>query len=206
VLTCDQPGQGLGKTVGAADRAQSRRENPYVVRWRGVVAGEDLSKAWKQDQRFGPISAEVGTFASGPGRSIDPPAGEMMLVDLTARARGVQGKAQAALRSYIRLPEGRKVAIWTGATHPWKLTVVTPEGKQLKPLGLYHKWIGVVPEARMGVYDLSAGIHEIRLWTRRSWPSRWQCSVKVTDARGQAMDDVELRADPSGFQNDGGNK
>ncbi len=207
VLSYDRPGEGLGKTLrGVADQAQSRRENPYVVQWRGVVAGEDLRKAWKQQARFVPISAEVRTFASGPGRSIDPPAGEMMLVDLTARARGVQGRAQAALRSYIRLPEARKVAVWTGATHPWKLTVVTPDGKQLKPLGLYHKWIGVLPEARMGVYDLPAGINEIRLWTQRTWPSRWQCSVKITDARGQAMDDVELGADPSGFQTRGGKR
>ena len=202
LLQWDQPAEGQGRTVSIqpAD-AQWRSEKTNVIRWQGIVAADDLRKAWKQADRFGPIRATRTVFASSRGRTVRPPTAQMMLVDLTGRAGKGPEPVEAILKSYIKLPAARKVAFWTGGTHPWKVTVGPVGGKQHKPLGLYHKWIGVVPESRMGVYNLPAGVHEIRVWTRRTWPSRWQVSLRITDEKGQAMDDVKFASDLHSLQN-----
>ncbi|MFP4354177.1 MAG: sugar-binding domain-containing protein [Phycisphaerae bacterium] len=192
LLNWDKPADGLGRAVRVIpDHAHWQRENPYVTKWQGLIADRELAKAWQADG-FQSIQAQPTVFASSRGRTVQPPPHRLMLVDLTRPGSAVQGQPEAILKSYIHLPEGRKVAFWTGGTHPWKLTVVRPDGRELKPIGLYHKWIGVMPEARMGVYDLPAGTSEIRIWTRRTWPTPWQVSLKVTDQQGQTMKDVKL--------------
>lgn len=133
------------------------------------------------------VARSVTTFAAWPGRTLRPPAQQLALLDLGAAFPDTPRDGEAELVTWVHLPEGREVSIWTGATDAWRLDVTRADGLALPYLGNPHTWHGVRPDSKMGTYSLVAGWTEIRLSSRRKHGAAWQLTFQLTDADGQVI-------------------
>ena len=175
------------------------RENPYVTRWQVLgPAGKLAAAATRPSAEAGwhQREARVTWFRGWLGRRIKPVTHAMPLVELSVPGRPGPRDNEAVAVAYIHLPADRKVAVWTGSTDVWKLEIERADGKRLPPLGLFHEWQGVVPDARMGVFPLTKGWNELRVWTACRNGSDWQFSVAVTDEKGRTMRDIQFATRP----------
>ncbi len=197
LLSFEEAAAGLGQALPLEPLdPQWRGGNPYITQWRVLGPAEEVDQEAAPDDTWRAVAATAAPFAAWRGRSKRVPRHAMPLVELSQGGKS-RNASEALAVAYLYLPEDRTVAIWTGGTDPWKVTPTTAAGKTLKPLGLYHQWLGVVPDARMGRYRLTKGWNEIRVWTRHDIGGRWQFSVAVTDTRGRIMDDIRLAARPT---------
>ncbi len=192
-LDADDPQPGLTRQLTPAG-AWWRGANPYITDWQVLGPDGSVDRETKVGEgNWYEMAADVTTFRPWPGRSVRPLLHPMPLLTLSSRhARD----AEAVAVSYVHVPEDRVVCLWTGATDPWWVTVAGPDGKRSKPIGLYHKWLGVVPDCRMARLTMKKGWNEVRVWTRHANNGVWQFSVCVTDRSGQKMTDVTFAASP----------
>jgi hypothetical protein len=196
LLTFGKESDALGRNVRAeAVGPRWNRENPYVLRWRVLAAAPHVREnASSRAGDWREVEASIAPFRGYAGRSVSPPSHAMPLVELGRLRPGGEGRAEALAVAYVQVPENRRAAVWTGATDPWKVVVTRSDGRKLPPIGLYHVWLGVVPDCRMARLELTKGWNEIRLWTAKDTAGPWQFGVAVTDAKGQTMRDVRFAA------------